>query len=270
MIFPTSPWNCFYFTVLPKVISSAVETGYKGFSKEINGIALTSKGDLAVVDYRGVKVDVYSPELAYLYPLNITAPTRLVDATSKDDRVFVSDEYGNRVHVVYDNGTYSHYFGVCCCRGIAIYGYMLYAAVYNYDIIAIVYMDQSYRQIRTWEMSFNPPPDGPQNVFGTPDTIAVASYVDRDLKVYKMDGSLEWTYLVSVNGADNPALGVVRDEWGRYYQVDYSHFRVLLILGDGSNGTVLATTANRPLGVLLDGKVLYVTTRSGLHKFTLN
>eukprot|EP00918_Siedleckia_nematoides_P046280 GHVU01101459.1.p1 GENE.GHVU01101459.1~~GHVU01101459.1.p1 ORF type:complete len:103 (-),score=5.60 GHVU01101459.1:33-341(-) len=74
-------------------------------------MTLTSQGHLVVIEYHGLRVDVYTQDLVYIKPFNVYGAVKLCSIISRDELLFLVD-VAEGVHVMRDDGTYKHKINV--------------------------------------------------------------------------------------------------------------------------------------------------------------
>lgn len=132
---------------MPETITSIVQTS-QALPYETTGIALSSQGHIVITECHGTRADVYSQDLVHRQSLTVTGAIQLFGIASKDDFLFLSDLGANLIHVMKDDGSYSHGITVTWSfwGGIDINNYTLYVASYSSNTIWKIDLDEAYNR----------------------------------------------------------------------------------------------------------------------------
>lgn len=242
------------------------------------GVTETSAGNLAIVEYKGPHAGVYSTNLESLYPLAATGSKGFYDITSKEHHLFLSDWLASCIHVMRENGTYSHNISLTWQPGgIGIdVNNSLYVASYHHNAVYKIAMDGRYNRADN-DAIFQQHPNvyRPSYVDVTPTKVAIGNVAWDTLLLVNINGTVEWNYggTGTTDGKLDGPYDVSIDQFGRCIVADYFNKRIPLLSRNGSFIKNIASDMDgRPIGLEVIGNILYVsqTTPHRLLKFSIN
>jgi hypothetical protein len=153
------------------------------------GIALTSLGNLAVVEHFGTGAKVYDPDLNFMQNLDVIGALQLVDVASKDDILFIVDTGLNKVHVIRDNNVYLH--AITVSIGVSIYcahvnEYDMYVPSNSQHKLFHLGLDANYNKISRPTEIISSGLLNPSYVFADSSHIAINSWSGNKLRLQVM------------------------------------------------------------------------------------
>lgn len=271
--------------MIPPAIESVTTEAEVTDSFLVLGIALTSQGNLAMVEYAGPRAALYTDNLEHIMTVYVTGAIGLQDVTCSEGMLFMTDFSGYTIHVMREDGSYIHNISTTWGpMGIDFHENYLFVTDNTGSKLYKIELDQAFNRLGQDLVILDEGPLNGKPVLSNPNFVYIHGgkiLVSNRFSVLcsNVSGGMEWITKTVPNphgtgpGEFNWPMGMQVDNWGRIIVADRINHRIQLLSANGSFIKYLTTGMyGRPTGIVLVKNILYVAMiyDHKLAKYTLN